>query len=77
VGDMHYSYCLGFRVDDVQHAPVANPNAPLIFEALELFAACWPRIIGKRQNFAVYPFERCIVKRIEFFCADCLIARVC
>jgi hypothetical protein len=67
VGDIHYGYSLVFGVDDVQHAPVTDPNAPLIFEALELLAACGPRIIGKRQNFAIYPFEHCIVSTPEFF----------
>jgi len=44
--DMHHGYRFGFRVDDVQHAPVTDPYAPLILEALELLASCGPRILG-------------------------------
>ncbi len=63
---MHHRYAFGFRIDDVQHAPVIHPNAPLILEAFKLFASCGPGVVGERQNLAVYPFEYRIVKRIEF-----------
>jgi hypothetical protein len=43
-----------------------DPNAPLIFEALELFASYGPRVVGQRQNFAVYSFEHPVVKRIVY-----------
>ncbi len=28
-------------IDDVHDTPITNPHAPLILEALELFATCW------------------------------------
>jgi hypothetical protein len=75
--DVHHGYSFGFRVDDVQHAPVTDPKRPLIFEALELLASCWPGIVGERQNFEVDPFEYVSSSASSSFCADGLIARVC
>ena len=53
-------------IDDLQHAPVTDSNAPLILVAFQLFAACRPRIVGQRQNLHVYTREQRIVERIQF-----------
>ncbi len=53
-------------VDDVQHAPVTDPDAPLVLVAFQLFTSCDPGVVGQRQNFPVYPGEQRIVERIQF-----------
>ena len=40
-------------VDDVHHAPVTDPDAPLILVSFEFPASCRPGIIGQRQNLLV------------------------
>jgi hypothetical protein len=42
-------------VDDVQHAPIACPNALLVLVAFQLFASCRPRVVRQRQNLTIYP----------------------
>ena len=52
-------------VDDVDHAPVSNPDAPLIFIALKLLASRRSGIIGQPENFAVNAGEHQIIKGAE------------
>ena len=61
------SDCDEFRrfVDEVQHAPVPDSDAPLVLVAFQLFASCGPGIFGQRQNFPVYPGEQRIIERIQ------------
>ena len=39
--------CLVFVVDAVDHAVVADANSLQVHRVMQLFAADWPRIIGK------------------------------
>ena len=38
-------------VDDVQHAPVTDPDAPLVLVAFQLFASCGPWCVAQRVYF--------------------------
>jgi hypothetical protein len=53
-------------VDDVHYPPVANPDAPLIFIAPQLFAACGSRVLGQCQNLPVDAVEHCISELVQF-----------
>ena len=53
-------------LDDVQHAPVTDPDAPLILLAFQFLASCGPGIVGQRQYLLVHAGEHCIVERIQF-----------
>jgi hypothetical protein len=42
-----------FRVvDDVQHAPITDPNAPLVFVAFQFSASRGPRCTDQRIDLA-------------------------
>src|SRR5579859_4777037 len=53
-------------VEDVQHAPVTGPDAPLVLVAFQLSASRGPGIVGQRQNLPVYAGKQRIVERIQF-----------
>src|ERR1017187_3158027 len=53
-------------VDDVYHAPVTHPDAPLIFVALQLFASCWPWGVAQRFDLADGTGQHVIRQRFEF-----------
>jgi len=53
-------------VDDVQHSPVADTDAPLIFVALKLLASYGPRSVSKKFQLADYPGQNVIRQCFEF-----------
>ena len=55
-------------VDDVQHAPVTDPDAPLVLVPFQLLASCGPGIVGQRANSVSSSAS-------NSFCADFLISR--
>ena len=70
------AYALGFIVDNIDHAPVTNPQTPVIFETLEFLAPGRSGILGQYDYLAVNPGEKRIVKRVKLFRADSLISRL-
>jgi len=64
----------GGIVDDIDHAPITHPKAPLIFVALQLFGSRRSGIVGQREKLAFNAVKKRIVKS-NSFCADRLISR--
>lgn len=54
-------------VDYVNDPPVADSNAPLIPEALQLFAPCGPGVIPERFHLAHGPRQHGVWQTFEFF----------
>ena len=67
VSDAGYVHQLRGVVDDVDDAPIADSNAPLVFVPLELPAACGPRIFGESHNLPVDSAKHSVIEGIQFF----------
>lgn len=57
---------LGRVVDNLHDAPVTYADAPLIFVAFQLFAACGPWCIAQRVHFAHDTGQHFVRQRFEF-----------
>ena len=51
VGDARYFYFPDFVINGVDHAVIADADAPQVFSADELFAAIGSGVCGKRLDF--------------------------
>ena len=60
------AHALGGIVDNIDHAPIAHPKAPLIFVALEFLASCRPWSVPERFQLAHYTGQNVIGQRFEF-----------
>src|ERR1700736_1046127 len=57
---------LATSIDDEQHAPVTDADAPWVPVALQFLAPGGAWAIGQRQNFVIYASKQRIVQRIQF-----------
>ena len=53
-------------VDDVHHAPVTDPDAPMIFVALQFLASRGPRYMAQRTDFLDDARQHVVRQRFEF-----------
>ena len=54
MGDPRHADQFRVVVDNIQHPPVTDAHAPLIFIAFELLASCWSWGVGERFQLADY-----------------------
>jgi hypothetical protein len=64
--DPRYAHQLGRIVDDVQHAPVTDADAPLILVAFQLLASCGPWMLAQKFQFADDARKHVIRQGFEF-----------
>jgi len=77
VRDMHYGYGFGFHVDGVQHAPIADSNAPLIFEPSSFLHFVGRGLSASARILRSIRLNTVSSSASSSFCAACLISRVC
>lgn len=53
-------------VDDIHHAPVTYPNAPLVFLAFQLLAPCGTWRATERFEFTHHTGQHVVRQRFEF-----------
>jgi hypothetical protein len=53
-------------VDNIQHSPVTDTHAPLIFVSLQLFASHGPGRVSERFQLTDYTGQNVIRQRFEF-----------
>ena len=53
-------------VDDIHYPPVADPDAPFILVALQLFASSRPWLAGERLDSLEDAGQRVVRQRFEF-----------
>jgi len=61
-------------VNDVHDTPVANPDPPVIFVALQRLATQWPRHGSEGIDFAGGAAQHDVRKRFESFVAEGIIS---